>query len=63
MITLGLIILLVLCLFLTVAAAGCILGEVWYSESLSPFSWILSGVAALFWALLLYIQPFQVVIK
>lgn len=60
---LGLIGLFAACLFFTVAALGFVLGEAWYSESLSPFSWLLTAIAVVMWALLLYLQPFRLILK
>ena len=49
-----------LALFITMAAIGCVMSEVWYSESLSPFSWVLVAVAVVLWYAAIKLAPFTI---
>lgn len=60
LIILGFAVVVTLALFVTVAAIGCVFGEVWFSESLSPFSWLLVMVSAALWYAAIKLAPFSI---
>ena len=60
LVILGFAVVVALALFVTVAAIGCVFGEVWFSESLSPFSWLLVTVSATLWYATIILAPFTI---
>jgi len=58
----GLLALLALCLFLTVAAVGCFFDELMWG-GITPMSAVLIGIATAAWSLLFWLQPLSISIS